>query len=118
MKVTAYVDGSGGVASGYGWFIQETGESEYIKEPNLTNNQAEYLAILTVLKRFVDPACALTILSDSQVVVRQINHEYSINNGDLRSLAQKAWRLLPSYGSVTVQWIPRQKNLAGKMLGS
>lgn len=116
--VDAYVDGSGGESSGYGYYILETGESEYSKKPNLTNMQAEYMAVLAVLERFAGSADPLTVYSDSQVVVRQINHEYGINNETLRDLAQKAWRLLSSYAAAKVVWIPRKKNLAGKMLGS
>ena len=116
--VTAYVDGSGGESSGYGYYIPETGESEYAKKPNLTNMQAEYMAVLSVLDKFAGSAEPLTVYSDSQVVVRQINHEYGINNEALRGLAQKAWRLLSSYTDARVVWIQRKKNLAGKMLGS
>ena len=116
--VTAYVDGSGGESSGYGYYIMETGESEYVKEPNLTNMQAEYMAVLRVLEKFSASTEPLTIYSDSQVTVRQINHEYGINNDSLRGLAQKAWSLLSSCADAKVLWIPRKKNLAGKMLGS
>ena len=117
--VTAYVDGSGGDSSGYGYFIPDTGETEYKKEPGLTNMQAEYMGVLAVLKRFADsPPEQLTIYSDSQVVVHQINHEYGINKDTLRRLAREVWLLLPSYADVKVQWLPRRDNPAGKMLGS
>ena len=116
--ITAYVDGAGGDSSGYGYYILETGESEYVKEKNLTNNQAEYLAILSVLERFSGSTEPLIIHSDSQVVVRQINHDYSINNGMMREMARRVWLLLPQYADVTIRWIPRRENLAGKMLGS
>jgi ribonuclease HI len=116
--VTIYVDGAGGDSSGYGYYVQETGESEYVDKPGLTNNQAEYSAVLAALERFAGSAGQLTILSDSQVVVRQINHEYAINDPALRGMAQTVWRLLPSHGNARIQWIPRRENLAGKMLGS
>jgi ribonuclease HI len=29
MKISVYVDGSGGPSSGYGYFVKETGESFY-----------------------------------------------------------------------------------------
>ena len=77
MVVTIYVDGAGGSSSGYGYFVRETGESEYVDKPGLTNNQAEYSAVLVALERFAGSAGPTTILSDSQVVVRQINHEYA-----------------------------------------
>ena len=116
--VTIYVDGAGGISSGYGYYVRETGASEYMDKPGLTNNQAEYSAVLAALEKFADSAGPVTVLSDSQVVARQINHEYAINDPTLRDMARAVWRLLPSHGNVKVQWIPRRENLAGKMLGS
>ncbi|MBM3906420.1 MAG: ribonuclease HI, partial [Thaumarchaeota archaeon] len=52
MELSAFVDGSGGDNSGYGYFIKETGESFYEKKPGITNNQAEYLGIISVLEKF------------------------------------------------------------------
>ena len=54
MKISIYVDGSGGTNSGYGYFVKETGESFYEKKSELTNNQAEYLAIISALNKYVD----------------------------------------------------------------
>ena len=54
MKISVYVDGSGGENSGYGYFVKETGESFYEKKHNITNNQAEYMAIISALKKFVN----------------------------------------------------------------
>ena len=112
-----YVDGRGGASSGYGYFTPSTGESDYVEESGLTNNQAEYTAILAALKRYAKDGTPLTIFSDSQVVVSQINHQYAIKNDKLRDLARQVWSIMQTYESVTVSWIPRKKNLAGKMLG-
>ncbi len=54
MGISVYVDGSGGPNSGYGYFVKETGESFYAKKPDLTNNQAEYLAIISALNKYVN----------------------------------------------------------------
>ncbi len=113
----AYADGSGGDSGGYGYFIPRTGESEYVGAPGATNNQAEYLAVLAVLERFAGSGEPLVIYSDSQVVVRQINHEYGINDPKLRDLAREVWRHMPRDGGVEVRWVPRRENPAGKMLG-
>ena len=118
MTLSVYVDGSGGSSSGFGFFVKETGESFYKKELNITNNQAEYLAIIDVLKRFSDSKDEITIYSDSKNTVSQLNHEYAINNPELRSLAMEAWNLISKYSDLKIKWIPREKNLAGKMLGS
>ena len=119
MTLTIYVDGSGGPNSGYGYFTKETGDSFYEKIPNLTNNQAEYHAVIYALKKYADSKDDdITIYSDSKIIVNQLNHEFAINNTTLRRLAQEAWTIISTYPSLTIKWIPRDENLAGKMLGS
>ena len=118
MVLSIYVDGSGGSESGFGFFVKETGESFYKKESNITNNQAEYMAILAVLKKFTNYTDEITIYSDSKNTVSQLNHEYAINSPELRMLAMEAWNLIGKYSNLKIKWIPRKENLAGKMLGS
>ncbi|MGQ0637806.1 MAG: RNase H family protein [Nitrososphaerota archaeon] len=118
MALSIYVDGSGGPDSGYGFFVKETGESFYKKEPDITNNQAEYMAIIAVLKKFTDYKDEINIYSDSKNTVSQLNHEYAINSSVLRTLAMEAWNLISKYPNLKIKWIPRNENLAGKMLGS
>ena len=118
MKVSVYVDGSGGSDGGYGYFVKETGESFYEKKPEITNNQAEYLAIISALKKFVDADDEITIFSDSKNTVNQLNHEFAINNEKLRDLARESWLIIGKFSQLSIVWIPRKENLAGKMLGS
>lgn len=118
MAISVYVDGSGGPNGGFGYFVKETGESFYEKKPEITNNQAEYMAIITALKKFVDSTDDITIFSDSKNTISQLNHEFAINNEKLRELAQEAWSLIGKYSKITLLWVPRKENLAGKMLGS
>jgi len=118
MGISIYVDGSGGTNSGYGYFVKETGESFYEKKSNLTNNQAEYLAIISVLNKYVDFTEEITIYSDSKNTVNQLNHEFAINNEELRNLAREAWGIIGKFSNLTIVWVPRKENLAGKMLGS
>ena len=118
MEISIYVDGSGGVNSGYGYFVKETGESFYEKKSNLTNNQAEYLAIIFALNKYVDSSDEITIYSDSKNTVNQLNHEFAINNEALRNLAREAWEIIGKFSNLSIVWVPRKENLAGKMLGS
>jgi len=118
LKISVYVDGSGGSDGGYGFFVKETGESFYEKKPEITNNQAEYLAIISALKKFVDTDYEITIFSDSQNTVNQLNHEFAINNEKLRDLARESWLIIGKFSHLSIVWIPRKENLAGKMLGS
>ena len=119
MAISVYVDGSGGNDPGYGFFVKETGESFYEKKIGITNNQAEYLAIIAALKKFVGSFDEeIIIYSDSQNTVSQLNHDFAINKDELRSLAREAWILITKFSKLKLQWIPRNKNLAGKMLSS
>ncbi len=118
MTLSVYVDGSGGSDPGYGFFVKETGESFYEKKPNITNNQAEYLAIIAALKKFQGSDDEIIIYSDSKNTVSQLNHEFAINNEQLRELAREAWTLLAKFSKLKLTWVPRSENLAGKMLGS
>ena len=118
MALSIYVDGAGGSNSGYGFYVKDTGESFYEKQPNITNNQAEYLAIIAALKKFVGSNDEITIYSDSKNTISQLNHVYAINNEQLRVLAREAWELIAKYSKINLTWIPRKENLAGKMLGS
>jgi len=118
MVLSIYVDGSGGPNSGFGFFVKETGESFYKKEPNITNNQAEYMAIIFVLKKFSGTTDEIIIYSDSKNTVSQLNHEFAINNDQLRTLARETWDLIAKFPNLKINWIPRNQNLAGKMLGS
>ncbi|HEX5457944.1 MAG TPA: reverse transcriptase-like protein [Candidatus Nitrosotalea sp.] len=118
MTLSIFVDGSGGSNSGFGYFVKETGESFYEKKSDITNNQAEYMAIISVLKKFSGVTDEIIIYSDSKNTVSQLNHEYAINSDQLRSLAREAWELITKLPNLKITWIPRNQNLAGKMLGS
>ena len=118
MVISVYVDGSGGENSGYGYFVKETGESFYEKKSNITNNQAEYMAIIVALKKFLNSNEEITIFSDSKNTIFQLNHEFEINNEQLRVLAREAWNIIGKFSNLTLTWVPRKENLAGKMLGS
>jgi ribonuclease HI len=118
LKISVYVDGSGGSNGGFGFFVKETGESFYEKKSDITNNQAEYMAIILALKKFVETNNEIIIYSDSKNTVNQLNHEFAINNEKLRDLARESWLFIGKFSSLSIVWIPRKENLAGKMLGS
>lgn len=118
MTLSVYVDGSGGESSGFGYFVKETGESFHELKPGITNNQAEYMAIISALEKLGGNNDSITIYSDSKNTVSQLNHEYAINSEQLRELARKAWSLMGKTPNLKIVWIPRAQNLAGKMLGS
>ena len=97
MARSIYVDGTGGIDSGYGFFVKESGKSCDDKKLEITNNQAEYLKITTTLKKFVYTHEEITISSASKNTVYQLNYEYAINNEKLRYLAREAWSLIAKF---------------------
>ena len=113
-----YVDGSGSPYFRYGYLIDETGESHMEYHEGISNNEAEYLAIITALNNVINKDNQIVILSDSQLVVNQINHKYGINNEKLRRLATQVWVLEKKFDKFELHWLRRSENKAGKMLGS
>lgn len=83
-----------------------------------TNNRAEYLALLYALiyVKHLKTEEEVTIKSDSSLVVNQVNGRYKVKSNSVKPLYQKALRLLRELPNVTVQYIPREENLAGHLL--
>lgn len=109
MKV--YIDGSGD--GRYGFLIEETNETKIFTKKGITNNQAEYLAVLEVLKSTKGD---VEIYSDSKLLVNQLKHEWHIKDDVLRKLAVEVWNTIGKR-KVNFIWIPRKQNKAGKLLG-
>lgn len=111
--INVFCDGSGKTGK-YAYVIEQIGKVRIFQKKGITNNQAEYLAIIAALKdnKFKD----ICIHSDSQLVVNQLNKKYAIKDDELRKLAQQIWRLCEKR-NITFNWVKRQNNLAGKVLG-
>lgn len=113
-KHRIYTDGSGD--GRVAWFNETTGESWSGRQEGVTNNEAEYLAVCSALQSAT--AKDLEILSDSKLVVSQLNREWHIKDGKLRALFDKAQKLVRERQlNAKFVWVPRKKNPAGKYLG-
>jgi ribonuclease HI len=76
-----------------------------------TNNQAEYRAIIYALeKAAVLGARQVTLYSDSELVVQQINGRYKIKQTALRALYQEVVKLAGVLGKFEIAYIPRERN--------
>ena len=64
------------------------------KNQTLPITKLNTMAIISALNKFVDSDEHITIFSDSKNTVNQLNHEYGINNEQLRDLARKAWAII------------------------
>jgi ribonuclease HI len=89
-----------------------------------TNNQAEYLAVISSLEKAISLGVRqVTLLSDSELVIRQLQGRYRVKNMAIKPLYQKVVQLLASLEMFTALSIPREKNatadtLANKALDS
>ncbi len=88
-----------------------------MKKLEITNNHTEYVAIISALKKHVDSDEEVTIYSDSKNTVNKLNHEFAINNEFLRNLTQEVWVIIAKFSTLSIIWVSRKENLAGKMLG-
>ncbi|MFB0523971.1 MAG: phosphoribosylglycinamide formyltransferase [Phycisphaerae bacterium] len=76
-----------------------------------TNNVAEYTAIIKALQAAKEiGAKELTVFSDSELLVRQINGKYKVKSEQIRPLFKQAIELLSEFENYKVWFIPRQKN--------
>jgi len=76
-----------------------------------TNNVAEYRALVAGLERALELGVGeLTVISDSELVVKQMRGEYKIKNPALRELSSEAARLARAIGSVTYEAVRREHN--------
>lgn len=108
-----FTDGSGKTGK-YAFVVESTNEVKIFQQKGLTNNEAEYKAILEALKAF--PKEDLEIISDSKLVVNQLQMKYAIKDDELRKLAEKVWEMVKGR-KVFFIFVRRGLNKAGKVLG-
>jgi len=87
-----------------------------------TNNVAEYRALLSGLLYIgcrrvdFDDEDEYVIKSDSKLVVEQVNGNWRVRDQNLKSYCEQAIEWIKDIGAIKVEWIPRERNLAGKLL--
>jgi ribonuclease HI len=110
---------------GMGWVITwedgrtTTGQAEQPATHKNTNNVAEYTACQFSLEAYRDAGGTgpVIVQGDSQLVIYQVNEQWSVKNPRLASLCfriRKLGRLLHA----TFVWVPREKNQAADMLSA
>ena len=84
---------------------------------NMTNNQAEFLALISGLKRTLEltdgqaDTSSLAIRGDSQLVIRGLKGEWKIKHPNVQPLYQEAGALLKQFGRVNLAWHPRRESV-------
>ena len=97
---------------------------EYAKEIGIkTNNQAEYLAVIFALEKIKQifgkeklKKLKIILNLDNEVVARQINYEYKIQDKNLIPYFIKVHNLKIEFKNITFNLIPREKNIADKLV--
>ena len=116
--ITAYTDGGARGnpgPSGYGVYIADAqGKklaelSQYLGHQ--TNNYAEYSALLAALEWAVtNQQRAMQVVSDSELMVKQIKGIYKVSNLQLQELHARAKRLISQLDWFNIQHVLRGKN--------
>ena len=76
-----------------------------------TNNVAEYSALLAGLERAVELAVdEVEVVSDSELMVKQMRGEYKVKNAALRELSLRAAELARRLGTVRYTAVRREHN--------
>ncbi|MDD3614491.1 MAG: ribonuclease HI family protein [Candidatus Pacebacteria bacterium] len=122
-KIIAYTDGGSRGNPGpaaIGVVIEGIGNepkqyNEFIGEA--TNNEAEYQAVIFALKKIRQLAgreilkqIQVEIRLDSELVAKQLNGEYKIEEEKLQPLFMTVWNLKFDFGNLSFKHVPREKN--------
>ena len=76
-----------------------------------TNNVAEYRALIAGLQKALDVGVdEVDVISDSQLLVRQMTGEYKVKNEALRTLSLEAAKLARQLRRVSYRSVPREHN--------
>jgi ribonuclease HI len=84
-----------------------------------TNNVAEYTGLIEGLCRAAKlQASSVKVLSDSELMVRQMTGRYRVKNQGLKPLYQKATQLAGQFSQFSIIHIPREQNEAADTLAN
>ncbi len=117
MELTIYSDGASrnnpGEAGAGVYILRDGTPVEKIARylGTTTNNVAEYTAAIMGLEYAVrQRATRVTLIADSELLVKQLNGLYKVKNEGLKPLHAKAKELIARIGAVEVQYTPREQN--------
>jgi ribonuclease HI len=118
VKATLYTDGGarGNPGPAASAFVLEAEDGTVLDARGdtigvATNNIAEYRALLAGLERAVEVGVdELEVVSDSELLVKQMRGEYKVKNAALRELSLEAARLAREIGKVSYRAVRREHN--------
>jgi len=101
----------------YCFVIPEKNVVKIFEKKGITNNEAEYLAVIEALKH-VEQGSIVKILTDSKLVASQLKMEWHIKEERLKLLFKEVFDIIQKKRlNFEIEWIPRNRNKAGKVLG-
>lgn len=119
-KITVYTDGGSRGNPGpaaVGVYIETLGKKIGECIGIRTNNDAEYEALILALQKIKSlvgkekaKRCEINCFLDSELVVKQLNHEYKLKEKRIQQYFIEIWNLMLEYGKVTFTHVPREKN--------
>ena len=113
-EMRAFIDGSSNGL--YGYLLMPSKKLRVIQDFPCTNNQAEWLALLTLLMD-LEADTKIQIYSDSQIVVNQLTDNWQTLDEELKHLKEVCRTLIETKKlKIEISWIPRNENLFGKHL--
>jgi ribonuclease HI len=125
--LTIYTDGASRGnpgAAAFAYVIAQDGQPP-IEEAGclgtLTNNQAEYTALIKALEHALDlgPEHRVMLHSDSELMVKQMNGLYRVKNPELIDLYEQARSLVRRFpAGVTIRHVRRAENSRADALGN
>lgn len=122
-KLVLYTDGASKGnpgKGGYGYVVEENNkilETGYAPLGRVTNNIAEYIAIIKGLEKCLDlKADEVELRSDSELIIKQLKGEYKVRSQNLLPLFENVKKLCSMLSHVSFIHINREKNtLADKL---
>ena len=118
IGITVYTDGASRGnpgKSGIGVVIKNSDNKviHRIKKyfPRLTNNQAEYQALITALDYVCDNNIKKArFFTDSQLLSNQINGSWKVKHPEIIKLYKEAYKLTKKLDEFKISYIPREEN--------
>jgi len=109
--IIVFIDGSGNGYYGYQMYDEEP--TIYHASGKITFNQAEFEALVCLLKD-LKPKSHILVFSDSKIVVNSYKQSWCLKNARLKQLRDQALHLAKKKEiSIRIEWIPREQNLFG-----
>ncbi len=113
-----YIDGAssgnpGEAGAGIVVFDEKGAEilSESIYLGHMTNNMAEYSALIVALEKAEGASIdELFVYTDSQLVAFQIQGKYKVRNHNLNKYVEKAKSIIKNFKKFDIKYIPRTEN--------